>query len=133
MSDTHFKISCWLRNFRGNSFCIELDEQKDSYKVFKQEEKASPIRTIREQGAIDRSKPYSEFKVDSKTVVAILDDLRLEKVSLVPDFTGGFDGVYKHIRIQNGESIIHLTWWSDSPKEWVAVQRAWQRFVELAQ
>lgn len=133
MSNTCFKINCWLINNTGNNFCIELHEQEDCFKLYKQEEIAGGrIHTIVEKGEVDQNKPHSEYDVDSRVVKEILDDLRLEKVSLVPDFTGGFDGTHQHMRIQNGDSIVHLSWWSRPSKEWSSVQRAWTRFAELA-
>ena len=105
MSDTFYRIRCWLHNRKGLSYAIELREVSGQFVGLRQDETTSTVASIRERGKIDRAFPVAEFSVPTDVVFSILSGLNSNVVPLVPSITGGFDGANYHVQIENGESM----------------------------
>ncbi|MBT3015948.1 MAG: hypothetical protein KME63_09415 [Candidatus Thiodiazotropha sp. (ex Clathrolucina costata)] len=130
--ETFYQITCWLHNRKGSSYIVELREKDDNFILRRQDEENDTIEEIRKNGRIDSKKTFVEKTVSQALVKELLDKLNQTKAFLVPRITGGFDGVNYHVRIKNGESLAHYSWWLDCPEDWAALQKFWENIVELS-
>lgn len=130
--DTFYLITCWVHNRKGPSYIVELRDREDNFILRRQDEEDGPIEDIRGNGRIDNNKPFTNKVVSRAIVEDLLEKLNNKSMPLVPKMTGGFDGVNYHIRIRNGESLAHFSWWLDCPKEWSILQQFWEKVIELS-
>ena len=130
--ETFYQIACWLHNHKGSSYIVELADKDQHFVLRRQNKENNPIEEIRKNGRIDNSKPFIEKTVSQVVVEELLNKLSNARTPVVPRITGGFDGINYHIRIKNGESLAHFSWWLDCPDEWSALQQFWEKIVELS-
>ncbi len=131
MTDSFYRISCWLHNRKGQSFAVEIWDGKEGYVGRHQAEAGEAIASIRLNGKIDQKLPFEEFSVSAEMVDSLLKKLADASVCPVPAITGGFDGANYHLAVKNGESLIHCSWWMECPKGWEPLKDFWESVVAL--
>lgn len=132
MSESFYRINCWLHNRKGESFAVELRDANGRFYGIRQDESDSSITSIREGGKIDRSAPFKEFSVPTEVVMSLLANLDLSALPAIPKMTGGFDGAIYHVQIMNGESMSHFSWWLQCPEPWTPIKTFWEQVIELS-
>jgi hypothetical protein len=132
MSQSLYRIRCWLHNRKGLSYAVELREANGQFVGLRQDESGSTIASIHERGTIDRAFPVSEFSVPADAVFSVLSSLTSSVVPAVPTMTGGLDGANYHVQIANGESVSHFSWWLNAPEQWSSLKLFWEQIVALS-
>ena len=132
MTELFYIIRCQYINRRGGGFLIELRAQEADFRLRRQAHDDVPDLTKFRQRQIDSERPYTEVVVETRAVMAILDQLARARLVPVPPLTGGFDGATYILAIRNIESEAVFTWWLDCPAVWEPLATAWDAFVALA-
>lgn len=131
--DNFYNIACWLVNRRGNSLLVELRDSKDGFYGRRQDESDSRIATISESGTIDGDKEFRTFRINADCIDSLLAKLNSHTIPPVPQMTGGFDGHNFHVRIRNGESFSHFSWWLKPSAPWQPMADFWESVVALSE
>jgi SOS-response transcriptional repressor LexA len=128
---TFYRISCTYSTSRGESFCVEFIQHLDEPTFIMRRQAEG--RLLHHQQKIDLALPYTEKVIAYEPVAAILETLYNHAIPILPPITGGFDGGYYYLKIQNSMTHIEFSWWLIAPDAWQPVEQAWQKLVALTE
>lgn len=83
--------------------------------------------------------PWSELQklehreLDTQRAESIIETLRKAKLSAVPPFALGTDGVLSKLTASMGLNTVSLEWWGDLPNEWASLQEVVRELDKIAE
>jgi hypothetical protein len=76
--------------------------------------------------------PESEFKLYKDDYQSLIGDIEKLKLTAMPPYNGGLDGITFTLKIINGSNESSFKWWVKCPEEWTELDRLGERLLVYA-
>ena len=127
------KIHCLIES-NGRPFSIEvfvLYQKSQTFQLLHQVNTIHPIPEKNLQGYVDKMQDCQRYSIPEEKYWSILQKLDGLSLSVLPSFSGGFDGETYHIWLRSGLSESSFRWWGDCPTHWRVLKIVFDEIVSL--